>query len=225
MKLLFRTGLKVAATALGIYILYRTAAYISWADLLELFQRGGFLLCLPILVYPAACTFHVLGLRKLFAGSTRSAMGFGPLYSVRMSGDALNKMTPFVDIGGEPLKAILFSQRKLASLDEAITAVWVSRVGFVLSEILFVVLGLCLLQWRYPSEPIRGFVLIGLSISLVYLAILVTAQMRGAIHAAPAITRYFGIQEQDSEAAQTLWNRADKALRSFYRNRKSDQEI
>jgi len=217
-----KTSLKITFLILGVYLLYRTAVYISWTGLLELFQSAGLWVCLPLFVYPVACVFHTLAMKRLFGLETRGKLGFFPLYSVRMSGDALDKMTPFVDIGGEPLKAVLFYERGLAPLAEGITTVWVSRVGFVLSEILFVALGLWLFMITAPSETIFWAVVVGLGISLIYLGILVTGQMKGAIHVVPALLKYFRVKEQDSESAQRLWQEAADRLRGYYRNNPRD---
>jgi len=222
MKLYSKILLKTLAFAVGIYFLYRTVEYISWHDLWNLFVRGGVFLMIPILVYPFACVFQAIAIKQLLSKEVRSGLAFSPLYSVRMTGDALNKMTPFAEIGGEPLKAWLLHERKLAPLHEAITAVWLARIGIVATEILFVFMGYFLMQRWYPSDMVGPLVFIGVGFGVVYLGILITGQMKGAVWALPAVAKRFASEEKETESLESLCHQADQDLKNFYQHRKRD---
>jgi glycosyltransferase 2 family protein len=208
------TLLKGLFLALGVLILSYVAGSISWEDLSNLFVRGGAALCFVVLVYPLSSFFHVMGLRCLFSGKVRKVLSFRKLFYVYFVGDSINKVTPFVDIGGEPLKAILIFKKRLASLEEAIVAVYMSRVVYIASEVIFVCLGLYLL---FAYAPPMGFVTVlwvGIGMTLIYLGIFISAQLNGAIKLIPQVHRKLHSLHEDPRQAE--WEQTEKALRTFY---------
>ncbi len=208
---------KLIAIALGIWLLQITLHQISWEQLSKLFTTGGLPLGLTIFIYPIACIFHALALRALLKPEDRAQVHFWDIYSVRMIGDSINKMTPFIDIGGEPFKMMLIAKRKLASLPQAVVMVWVSRVSFVLAEIIFIFLGLATLRIFYPDFIGMWVIYTGLVILFIYLGIIITTQFNGVVKIIPRLAKYLKIETNDS-----LWNEADLGLRTFYGERKID---
>ncbi|MFT5208135.1 MAG: hypothetical protein ACI9CF_001904 [Candidatus Omnitrophota bacterium] len=212
--------IKIAATGIGLWLLYASIQQVSWVDLVQLFKNAGWVLLLTVFVYPIASICHALALRALIPRDDRSKIRFIDIYTIRMIGDALNKVTPFVDLGGEPLKVYLLSQKKLTSLSQAVVAVWMSKIGFVASEIVFILLGWLGLHLYYPNYSLNWVIWTGLIISLIYLAILVLAQKNGAIRVVPKLIKKINLDHEDSQ-----WQEADKGLKLFFSTRSMDAAI
>lgn len=213
---------RVLAFLIGLFLLMKSVEFISWNELYELFQRGGLALLWVLCVYPVSQIFFNVGFRSLFPPSSRSRIDFVGLYSVRLIGEGLNQMTPFVDIGGEPVRVILIQERGLAPLDQAVTAVCMSRIVYVFTEIVLVLFLLPLLLLSGHFLDLGWIAFAGAAISCIYLFLLVTAQKKGAIRIVPKIAE--GLKKRGLEVGEgrELWNRAEEDLRHFYRDRKED---
>jgi uncharacterized protein (TIRG00374 family) len=215
---------KLLALTLGVYLLYKTSQFISWDDLLSLFKKGGLAFILVLFIFPISYAFHNFGLKRLFPKNTRKKINIWRLFHARFVGESINRITPFIDMGGEPLKIILIWKKGLAPLDESITAVCISRIIYVLTEIIFVFIGFGLLMFFDPSRTLVIGTIIAIAMSFVHLGLLVSAQAGGLIKAIPNISKWLGIETKEAQG-ENLWEKADKAMRSFYKNRKKDFAI
>ncbi len=188
---------------------------------MELLERGGVVLVFAFFVYPVTCLFHTVGLYRLFPGGVRSSLSFLRLYETRMAGDAVNNMTPFVDVGGEPLKIALIRERRIARLDEAVPAVYAARICLGLAELLFVLSGLILLFSIHPSSFITVIVVAGLLFMFLFLFVMMLGQTGGVLQSlANGIRRLIRANPGDGEDG--LWVMIESKLRSLYRDRRMD---
>lgn len=106
--------------------------------------------------------------------STRQApVGFLRLFSIRMAGEAVNKVTPLASLGGEPLKGYLLT-RCGSSTADALTSVAVAKNVMTLAQITFIFLGIGL---AFTMAPRETGALLGLGVfpALVLTAMIVTA--------------------------------------------------
>ena len=57
---------------------------------------------------PVTTFFHSLGLYHLFPVASRRQINIPDLFGIFLAGDSINKITPFIDVAGEPVKISLF---------------------------------------------------------------------------------------------------------------------
>ena len=99
--------------------------------------------------------------------------GFWKLFSIRMAGEAVNKVTPLASMGGEPLKGYLLA-RTGTSTTHALASVAIAKNVMTLSQIAFIFCGIGL---AWPALPGRSGLLIGMAVfpGLIFTAMMVTA--------------------------------------------------
>ena len=102
-------------------------------------QRG--LLAILFLI-PAglACWVETHGWIATF-GARRPGISFSRLFCIRLAGEAVNQATPFMSLGGEPVKAMLVAAETEA-IQESAASVAAARFVMTLAQVLLVSLGL-----------------------------------------------------------------------------------
>lgn len=98
------------------------------------------------------------------------------LWQIRLIGAAVNKITPLVGLGGEPLKAYLLKQQVGLGYDQAVASLLVFKTLNLIALLLFIALGLSvaitnhLLPAPYPMAAAVTFGVLGFGILVVTLA-------------------------------------------------------
>jgi len=214
---------QIAACALGVWILHQVLHDVSLPDLKTLLMKGGLGFLFVFLVYPVVCLFHSAGHYFLFSVEARRRMSFYSFYWVYLAGDSINKITPFVDIGGEPLKILFAYKRGLATLDESIIAAWIARVQFVITEIIYVIAGLMILWYIRPSLEMTWIALGGIAMSTGLVAGFFYAQKKGLVQ---FIARFASkLDGMPKAGVSELVDLTERGLRSFYTHRKRDYAV
>lgn len=88
-------------------------------------------------------------------GSRRPDVPFGRLFSIRLAGEAVNQSTPFMSLGGEPVKALLVSAEG-ESTSQGSTAVGAARFVMTLAQVVYVALAVALGLWSLPPSSHRA---------------------------------------------------------------------
>ena len=177
-KRLFEFILLVA----GIALFYRA---LSFADI----RRLGVLYPAIVpwgwpvfLVYPFMCLWDVWGWKTAFTRQCAEKLKIPSLYAIRLAGEALNNVTPILDVGGEPLKIALVSRRFAVSKKDALSAGVIDRTALIFAEILFILAGLALSVFLLPLA--RRVFLALLSAVLLFMGfalVLFAAQKKGIL--------------------------------------------
>lgn len=144
MKARSRTGVAtIALTTLGLgifaFILYHTDLSEVWRHVTRLGWLG-----LAVIV-GVSCVWFVVDTVNwtLTLRSARpNARWFCRLWPVHVTGEALNHVTPFASVGGEPMKAMLVNQRYGIGYREGTTSLILLHVVNVCAEIPFLLLGI-----------------------------------------------------------------------------------
>jgi uncharacterized protein (TIRG00374 family) len=100
-------------------------------------------------------------------------VGFARLFSIRMAGEAVNKVTPLASLGGEPLKAYLLV-RCGAGAGEAGASVAVAKNVMTLGQIAFIFTGIGLAFTLAPQKQ-GPLLALGIFPALILTAMIVTA--------------------------------------------------
>jgi uncharacterized protein (TIRG00374 family) len=134
--------LRLSCWALGVYaivsVFRSTGAEPVRIALSALSGQGWWML----LIYAAVNFWDAWGWRVAFTDTAGGRLRFWELYLIRLAGEAVNGVTPFVDVGGEFLKVALTA--KCSGLDKkpVLAAVVIQRIALMSSEVMFWLLGL-----------------------------------------------------------------------------------
>lgn len=154
----------------------------------------------------------------------RRDLTFPRLFLISMAGFSLNYITPFIALGGEPLKMAMLS-RRVGRL-RAISSVLAYNALHVLSH-LFVFVTACTMGfWLLRLSTVRIVTLAaGACVSAALAAALLTCHERGLAEHVLAFLRRIrvvrGSSERQKEWQDTL-EKYDQSVRSFYRTRRRD---
>jgi uncharacterized protein (TIRG00374 family) len=100
-------------------------------------------------------------------------VGFLKLFSIRMAGEALNKVTPLASMGGEPLKALLLT-RTGSNLRDAAASVAISKNCITLAQIGFIFVAVAMALPLFPAKT--GLILsFAIFPGIIFAAMIVTA--------------------------------------------------
>lgn len=125
---------------------------------------------LVMAIYPFVCFWDVWGWRVLFSRKWKSGVNFLELYAIRLAGEALNNITPFVDIGGEFLKVTLASKRFSLEKRKTLITVVMARTALFFSEIFFWIAGLSLIFFLFPVPRRWFFIFTGTIVGFLVLS-------------------------------------------------------
>lgn len=179
----------------GLALLALTGRSVGWTELAASVRSvsvPGALVFL--LVYPLACAWDVAGWLVLFPKEAAGRVQYAALYWIRLAGEAINSVTPFADVGGEPLKTELSSSCFGISRRAAFSSVLASRAVLLYSEVVFWVLGLALAWPRLPRTGLWQTVMVATLCSGAGLAAAVYAiQRRGVERIAVGLCSLLGL--------------------------------
>jgi uncharacterized protein (TIRG00374 family) len=173
-----------------------------------------------LLIYPFMCAWDVVGWQALFQDEVRGRAKFSVLYFIRLAGEALNNMTPFVDIGGEFLKVSLVASRCGITKTAAVVPVVMARTVLFYSEILFWAVGLALASGFFAPDHAWAWALyVTIAISVFLGGMLAWSQRRGFFSSSSGWLRCFEGSRPLLEKLHVPFQEADRQIASFYKER------
>jgi putative membrane protein len=163
---------------LGLTLLALMIHRVGLSNIME--RLGSLGLHAPIILIPYIFVylFDALGWRMTLGEKARE-IGFLQLFLSRMAGEAINYITPSAYLGGEPVKAYLLQKHGIPLVD-GLASVVTAKTVMVISQILFVLLGIGLAFTGQHNDD-GLFYAAALVVTLVSLAaaFLVFVQHRG----------------------------------------------
>jgi len=157
----------------------------------------------------------VLGRDARFPGRT------GRLVLAQVAGEALNNATPLMNLGGEPVKGLMFRDRLPA--DRVVSSLVVDNTLKYVATILFLGLGLGLSLWTLPLDRPVQYGLVGaFGLVTLVIALAVVAQSSGLLQKALVLGGRLGLSGRFVERHLPAARRIDTAIREFYGSRRGD---
>ena len=146
--------LKFAYLLTGIVLL---GAILWHADLPEAWHRVrqiGWGLPLVLAIYFVAFVADAAAWQLTLPSIPLDARGLYRLWKVRMVGEAFNGITPFANLGGEPVKAALLNKHYKIGYREIIASLVLSRTTYMIALVVFLAVGfaLTLTDDAFPSS-------------------------------------------------------------------------
>lgn len=190
MRLFMLAAVLLGAALLG-SVLYETDLARVWSYLRAL---GGSGLVLMFAIYLGAFVFEVLSWQLTLLSVPLDGRWLYRLWKVLMFGAALEKVTPFAGLGGEPVKAVILKRRHGVPYGEGTASLVLTRMTDVIALVLFITMGLCLvLSEDVLSVPFQIAAAAGLALLVLNTAIFFALQRYRAFSRVRAwLDRRFG---------------------------------
>jgi len=163
---------------------------------------------------------HTVGWRYCLNEPHRS-ISWWRLFQIRMSGYAVNYLTPTASMGGEVTKIALLAAQHRGP--QAVSGVVIEKVSFAIAQVLFVAAG-CWFVVRYASlpRPLWVGMLFGTALVAGGIMIFMLLQKGGKLG---GFIRWLDSRKDSSHTLRTAAikiSAVDDALRAFYRDRRVD---
>ena len=170
--------IKLLLLCLGFALLAFMIHRVGLGNILGELEKLGPNAVLILIPYALVYTFDALGWRATL-GDKIKEIGFPRLFITRMAGEAINYITPSAYLGGEPVKAYLLQKHGIPLVD-GLASVVTAKTVMVISQVLFVLLGIGLTFLNQPnSNGLIPAAILVVSIVSLAAAFLVFAQHRG----------------------------------------------
>jgi len=164
----------VVGFALLALLLYHAGVEQVWQRL-KLLGWAAPLIFVP---YGLVAFFDTAGWRVTLRPDDRRRVPFWALYLTRMTGEAVNSVTPTATIGGEPVKAFMLRRWGVATSD-GMASVVIARTALIAAQSTFVAIGIAALLDHFGR---RGLAIAWLAVLLAgclgFTALLVWLQQR-----------------------------------------------
>ncbi len=201
----------------GVSILFFVVKAVGLQSLSAIFPALSGWGWLVFLIYPIMCFWDVIGWKVLFDKQWKSHLKLWELYWIRMAGEAVNNITPFIDIAGEFLKVVLCEKRLGISKKSALAAGVMSRSCLLFSEIIFVLTGIILAGFISPIPgDLRNVLLIALVGCFVAAVLLIITSKKGLFTTFIKLFERFGIDPKILSRFHTSLQTVDEEMSRFY---------
>ena len=129
------------------------------------------------------CVWDEASWQVLFYGEHRTRVRFVELFWIRLAGEAVNNVTPFIDIGGEPLKVHLVKRRFGIPLSAAVTSTLAAKTSILIAEAFFMFAGAFLSFWVLPLSGVHRLEMGALLLAVCSVfALFLFLQQKGVFH-------------------------------------------
>ena len=135
---------------LGLGLLVVLATQIDLAKVKTYLADMGWAFPLIFLPYIVVYCCDTLGWRLAFGSSV--SIPFFTLFLTRVGGEAVNNLTPFAYLGGEPIKAHLLTRFQIP-LIQGMAASIIAKMLISISQFIFVILGAALALSHLVTRP------------------------------------------------------------------------
>lgn len=155
----------------------------------------------------------VLGREARFPGRA------GRLVLAQVAGEALNNATPLMNLGGEPVKGLMFRDRLPA--DQVVSSLVVDNTLKYVATIVFLGIGLGISLFVLPLErPVQAGLVAAFGVVALAIALAVAAQASGLLQKGLSLGGRLGLSRRFVERHMPAARRIDQTIREFYASRR-----
>ncbi len=207
--------IRIALLALGTLALVLMIYKIGVGIILNEIQSLGFALVIIFIPYLISYFFDTLGW-KATLGPHRKKVSFINLFLARCGGEAVNYVTPFAFVGGEPIKAYILRRHDIP-LVKGLASVVISKTTMVISQIIFVMVGLILAVFSLEGSGLLLSISLGLLLGgMVLVGLFFLAQRRGLFMGFLSVLERFKVRFQFIQKREEKIRSLDQAISEFY---------
>lgn len=209
-------GLRWVFLAVGLLLFALLIKKIGLGTIAENLGELGWLV-IPIL--SISVVWNVLNTIawRQFLHRIGDGIGFMDLLRVKVTGEAVNTLTPANFIGGDPMRIYLL--RKNFSVSEGAASVVVDRTLASAATLVIIIIGITVALFTFESLPfnIKFGVPIVVSVSSIFIIFILVHQRRGFFSLILNLCRRLGIKREFSEKTVTRFTELDTHIIDFYR--------
>lgn len=204
------------AVAVGLALIGWLLHEAGLGAVLERLQALGWRAPLVLLPYAVIAWCDAVGWRCALSREHRHRVPLSGLYAVRLSGEAVNSVTPTAAVGGEPVKAWMLRSWGIPP-PEALASVVIAKTALIASQSLFTAIGVAALLVWLGHERLAGAWLVVLTAAAVaFTAALVAMQRRSPARAVWRGLRRFFPRAAFVARLETGATDLDRRLAEFY---------
>ncbi len=209
----FKIILLIVGCAIFFVLIYKVGPSTLYYHLSTLKWK---ILLLP-LPYFLVFALYTIGWKYAF---TNSKISFKDLFLIRIAGESLNWIIPSANFAGEPMKAY-FLKKHNVPMAEGMASVVISKTILIISQIVFVMIGVAFLLFELNVSGSRlvssiAIVLLGIPIIIF----IIFAQRQGLFAFLLKLLRLFRIKIRYIEEREEKLLELDKNIFQFYRHNK-----
>jgi len=211
----YANHIRYAFLAVGAVLLIFLVRKIGWHTILDNIEALGWrflpILCISGLGY----VFYTIAWMQ-FLGRLGDGIGFFELFRIKISGEAVNTLTPANFIGGDPMRIYLL--KKSFKTAEGAASVVVDRTLQMLAVLITVMLGIVVafLKFDELSANITYGVPIALIVSLLFMGFILVHQRRGLFSLILKVCRRLRIKREFSDKTIKRFEELDGHIIDFY---------
>jgi uncharacterized protein (TIRG00374 family) len=193
---------------------------IGPGKIVQEFSTLGFNALFVIIPYFFVYLFDALGW-QMTLGDRAKDIKFTQNFLVRMAGEAINYITPFAYLGGEPIKAYLLQKYGIPMVD-GLAAIVVAKTMMVIAQVLFVAVGICIAFLDKPNahELLYGAILV-ISFIAASMTFVVFIQQRGMFSGALRLLEFLHIPSGFLKRREEQLKLIDSNILKFYVHHKT----
>lgn len=211
----FRIFLLLAGVLLFLFLVHSVGIEKLWTQI----QTIGWGLWIILGFYGVIFTLDTWGWHFSFPKNITRSFRWRSLFGSRLAGEAINYVTPFAALGGEPVKAQILKNRHQVSWSDGLASLFVAKTSFAIGLAGLILPGLVTALWRlslplYLKRSLIGMVLLCALLCFSFWF----AQQKGLLRRGGILlTRWFpgGRSRMRSLFAA---HRLDQKVVSFYKN-------
>ncbi|MBN1282467.1 MAG: flippase-like domain-containing protein [Proteobacteria bacterium] len=207
---------RFVSLALGAALLTALVQKIGWQNILANVTQLGWRF-VPILGISGLWYVLYTIAWMQFLGRIGDGIGFLDLFKIKVSGEAVNTLTPANFIGGDPMR--IYMLKRSFGVSQGAASVVVDRTLQILAVLITILLGVIVAFLAFDSEisdNIAYGVPIALTVSLAFMAFLLVHQRRGLFSMILRILRGLGIRREFSEKTVRRFEELDSHIIDFY---------
>ncbi len=156
-----RIFLLLAGALLFLFLIHSVGIEKLWIQI----QTVGSGLWIILGFYGVIFALDTWGWHFSFPKNITYAFRWRSLFGSRLAGEAINYVTPFAALGGEPVKAQILKTRHDVSWSDGLASLFVAKASFVIGLVLLISSGLAVALWQislpsYLKKAITSMVLL-----------------------------------------------------------------
>lgn len=218
----FLTVIQILLFAAGLALFGHVLLSSNPQALLDILLANKAGILIILVVYPFFFLWGVLAWRSVFAEEPRSQTTLIELFFIRLAGEAVNFVTPILDVGGEPLKVLLAHKRFEISRGAGLSSVVMDRSAQFIAQLGYMGIGLLLALIFIPLPAEWHWIFwIGLSIMGIVTTLMILLQKKGFFTLVIEWIESLGILPRFLHKLKVPLRKVDDDIAAFYRLRKS----
>ena len=140
--------LRIIFLAIGILLFAWTLHSVGLKSLWLQIGTIGWRITLVLAVYAVIFGLDTWGWHFSFPRKLAQSFRWHNLFGCRMAGEAVNYLTPFAALGGEPIKAKILKERHHVPWSDGLASLVIAKTSFVIGLALLILSGLGVVLWN-----------------------------------------------------------------------------